>query len=332
MTKFSKTKVYKSLNILLKALILFCAYYFVYVELFKEKKLAELTSITSQSYNNKSVVFLIIAIFLVIVNWSIETYKWKFLISKLEKISFLKSFQAVLAGLTISIFTPNRVGEFFGRAFVLKRKNIPSGILMTIVGSYSQLLVSIGVGAIAFVCFVETTDVSLYLSTQLSLIIKLTSIVIFLLLLFLFFNVSKLHKLLKGKRWKKINKIFNIINLYKKRELAYVLLLSSFRYLIFSFQFYLIFLFLGFEISLLTSFLLTSVIYFIITAIPTIALAELGVRGTVSVAVFSLFYGNAFNDTLAILVISTSSIIWLMNVIIPALLGSFPLVKLKYFK
>jgi uncharacterized membrane protein YbhN (UPF0104 family) len=332
MTKFSKTKVYKSLNILLKALILFCAYYFVYLELFKERKLADLMTIASQNIDKKSVVFLIIALFLVVVNWSVETYKWKFLISKLEKISFLKSFQAVLAGLTISIFTPNRVGEFFGRAFVLKRKNIPSGILMTVVGSYSQLLVSIGVGTIAFVYFVEITDVSLYLSAQLSLIIKIISITLFLFLLLLFFNVYKLDKLLKGKRWKKINNIFNIISLYRKRELAYVLLLSSFRYLVFSFQFYLIFLFLEFEINLLTSFLLTSVIYFVITAIPTIALAELGVRGTVSVAVFSLFYGNAFNETLALNVISTSSIIWLMNVIIPALLGSFPLVKLKYFK
>jgi len=329
---FNKTKVYKYLDILLKALILFFAYYFVYVELFKEKKLAELISLINQNLDKKSVVFLVLAIIFVFINWSIETYKWKFLISKLEKINFLKSFQAVLAGLTISIFTPNRVGEFFGRAFVLKKRNIPSGILITIIGSYSQLLISIVVGTIAFIYFVETTDVSTYLSSPVDLIIEILSVVLSSILLLLFFNIYKINTFFNRNSWKKINKILTVLHLYKKKELASVLFLSSLRYIVFSFQFYLLFLVFGFNPGFFTSFLLTSVIYFIITAIPTIALAELGVRGTVSVTIFRLYYENSFDEKLAIIIISTSSIIWLINVIIPALIGSYPLTKLKYFK
>jgi uncharacterized membrane protein YbhN (UPF0104 family) len=203
---------------------------------------------------------------------------------------------------------------------------------MTIVGSYSQLLVSIGVGAIAFVCFVETKDVTPYLTSQLSLVVEILSILVFLILLFLFFNIYKLNKLSNKKRWKGINKIFETIRLYRRKELAYILFLSSVRYLVFSFQFYLLFLVFNFEIDLLTSFFLTSVIYFVITIIPTVALAELGVRGSVSIAVFSLFYGSSFNNHMALVIVSSSSILWLINVIIPALIGSYPLVKLKYFK
>ena len=33
-----------------------------------------------------------------------------------------KSLMAVFSGITISIFTPNRIGEYFGRVFILKKK------------------------------------------------------------------------------------------------------------------------------------------------------------------------------------------------------------------
>ncbi|MBE9468956.1 MAG: hypothetical protein IMY72_11655, partial [Bacteroidetes bacterium] len=56
-----------------------------------------------------------------------------------------------MSGVTVSIFTPNRVGEFGGRIFVLKRKNRVSAIFATIVGSFSQLIITIVVGLISLI-------------------------------------------------------------------------------------------------------------------------------------------------------------------------------------
>ena len=54
--------------------------------------------------------------------------------------------------------------------------------------------------------------------------------------------------------------------------------------------------------------------YFLITAIPTYALAEIGVRGSVAAAVFGV-YGIE-----ALPVISASLIIWIVNLAIPSLI------------
>ena len=68
--------------------------------------------------------YLIIALILVPVNWGIETFKWKYLIKKIEYISFSKAFKSILSGVTIGIFTPNRMGEFAGRIFYLESDEI----------------------------------------------------------------------------------------------------------------------------------------------------------------------------------------------------------------
>ena len=77
------------------------------------------------------------------MNWGIEAVKWRYLIRKLKKLSFIKSFTAILSRVTISTFLPNRTGEYLGRVYILDKANRIHGILITIVGSISQLLVTV---------------------------------------------------------------------------------------------------------------------------------------------------------------------------------------------
>jgi hypothetical protein len=102
--------------------------------------------------NNVLTVSLLL-FFLMIINWGIESYKWRMLIRQTESVSFLRSFQAVLGGLAVSVFTPNRVGEFFGRAFILEKTDPLKAIVLTLVGSFSQLLVTIVFGTLAYLFF-----------------------------------------------------------------------------------------------------------------------------------------------------------------------------------
>ena len=89
------------------------------------------------------------------VNWIFETLKWRVLIEKVEKLSFKKSFAAIIAGVTLSIFTPNRIGEYGGRILFVKAKNNWKSVIATLVGSFSQLLIILSAGMLGFTYFVS---------------------------------------------------------------------------------------------------------------------------------------------------------------------------------
>ena len=82
------------------------------------------------------------------VNWGIETRKWQLLVHHVQPFSFLKSFKSVLSGCSITMITPNRIGEYGGRILYIKEENRIKGISLTLVGSISQLLVTMIMGCI----------------------------------------------------------------------------------------------------------------------------------------------------------------------------------------
>ena len=62
---------------------------------------------------------------------------------KEENVSLWLSIKAVFLGITVSIFTPNRVGEFWWPRFCLEKANRIKAILITILGNMGQLLATI---------------------------------------------------------------------------------------------------------------------------------------------------------------------------------------------
>ena len=84
------------------------------------------------------------------VNWSLEALKWKLLISPLESISYKTSLKGIFSGITMSIFTPNRVGEFAGRVFFLEKADKIQASIMSLIGSLMQLVITIIAGVLAY--------------------------------------------------------------------------------------------------------------------------------------------------------------------------------------
>ncbi|MGH2552666.1 MAG: hypothetical protein ACRDEB_03050, partial [Chitinophagaceae bacterium] len=85
------------------------------------------------------------------VNWAIEAVKWKISVKKIQEVSFLKAFRAVLSGVSFSVSTPNRVGEYLGRVLYMNAGNKLKTISITIVGSISQLIITLMMGCISLV-------------------------------------------------------------------------------------------------------------------------------------------------------------------------------------
>ena len=108
----------KILNAIVKILMFGGLLFVLYRQLFVNEKI----DVAYEHFllNFKGNYFLLsVVFFLMLINWTIESIKWKLLIDKLHPISWLEAIEGILFGVTFSLFTPSRVGEFGGRVFAL---------------------------------------------------------------------------------------------------------------------------------------------------------------------------------------------------------------------
>ena len=335
----NKAKVKKSFNILIKAFIVLAAYGFLYYQLFHKDKLNNVVEALG-NYADKPEVWQVLAFVLVlmVVNWSIEAIKWRYLLKKEEVIGFLKSLKAVFAGMTVSIFTPNRVGEFLGRVFILRKANPWRAIFITIIGSYSQLLVTLIVGYVSFVYFsfhylLDGEIISTYFFYALAAV----SGVGILLLILLYLNLRIIDPIINrliNSRCKKIGQYFTVFSRFDTLTLIKVFALSLLRYSVFTFQFVLLARVFDVPVPWFDGVMLVSLMFFVMTAIPTITLAELGVRGSVTISIFQIYleYHKVFTPAMEFGVFSASTVLWLINLAIPAIIGTLFVFQLRFFK
>lgn len=334
-----KTKVKKTYNFLLRLAIVLATYTFLYRQLFIKRDLEAFYNTFLEQFQQGFFLECLLIIFLLMfVNWGLEAWKWQFQISKIEKVSFFRSFQAILTGISVSAFLPNRVGDYFGRVFILEKGNHIEGILITIVGSISQFIATFFIGSLALVFFLPLfSDTSDYLYGYFYHAMLAMIIIANILTLIFYFNISVLTGLLQKisfKRWQKFREHVIAFSYFNRAELFKILSISILRYLIFSTQFYLLLRTFSLPIPVHYAYILIPVIYLLITAIPTVALSELGVRGSVSIYIFSLYFVQMGlqPEAYEVRVFSASSMIWLINIVLPALVGTFLVFRLKFFR
>ena len=256
------------------------------------------------------------------INWGLEALKWKILIHSLEEITFAKSLKSIFSGITISIFTPNRVGEFAGRIFFLEKANKIEATIKSFIGSFSQLFVTIIVGLTAlFFYYKMGYDNSHPILEITNWDVILFSIIICISLI-LFLIVFKTKIFFFAKPVKNLNALFET----KKKQLLSVLVLSVIRYFVFSVQYYLALRVFNVHLDFATAFTLIAITFLITSAIPTFAISEIAVRGATAV----YFFSAVTNDSTA--VVAASLLLWIINLAIPALIGEFFVWNLKFFK
>jgi len=95
------------------------------------------------------------------------------------------------------------------------------------------------------------------------------------------------------------------------------------RYFVFSIQFYLAVKFFGIEMSLIDAGLAISLTWFVMAIIPTVGISEIGVRGSVALFFFGIFVQNP------VAVVSATLLLWIVNLALPAIIGSLGIVRIK---
>lgn len=330
-------KVRKTLDIATRLIIAAVSLSYIFYRIYALPE-GQVNTFFESVLNGDNLIYVALALILMmVINWGIEALKWKFLIGQAEKINFITSFEAVLGGLAVSIFTPNRVGEFMGRVFILKKTDPLKAILLTIVGSFSQLLVTLVVGTVAYLFFAPRyLSILMYDSTWLVTGFSFSLVTVSLFSLFVFFNISALHRitiLIPEKYSIRVRNSIDAMANCPRSLLLNTVVLSLLRYIVFSAQFYLAIRLMGVHFTVLQCTMVIPVIYLALAAIPTVALSELGVRGSVSVFLFGLLAEAGVLDSAAALaVISASTLIWFINIAIPSLAGVIVIFRLKFFR
>ena len=298
----------------IKLLIAAVAFIFIYYRVISRDDFSGILSNYKEIFNEQgSRSILISVMLLMLVNWSLEALKWKLMMQKLETIPFARALAAVFSGLTVSFFTPNRIGEYAGRIFHLRSPNRIKGTLVTVFENLSQLIVTIVIGSLSLILFLKDySGLHEYIVWATGILMIIFSAT----LLFLFLEVPVLDKsILKMDRLKKLVKYLEVLSEYRKSELLRLLGLAFARYIVFTMQYILLLKMFGIEAPLNSLILMINMIFFVMTLVPTFALTEIGVRG----AVATYFLSKVSPDGIAVLDASIS--LWLINLVIPALLG-----------
>jgi hypothetical protein len=299
--------------------------YSIYSQIRKQPDIGRSWQHIRYSFSSPVIWNLFFVIALMIVNWTIETLKWKLCIQRIQNISFITAFKAVLSGVSFSVSTPNRVGEYLGRVLYMDDGNRLKAISLTITGSVSQLIVTLIMGLGGLVMLRSPVEAAGFISPfWVDIIFYGTLGVLFFLTLFYFriaWLVKWIDRLPGSKRYAWL---FQTLEDFNATLLLQLLSLSALRFFVFIVQYYLVFGLFDVDVSRAQTLWTVSVSFLVMAVIPTIALfTDLTLRGKVSLKLLGLFSSNQLGISLA------SVTIWFINLIIPALAGSLLILSIK---
>lgn len=323
----------KNIKIILNYVVgplLFCLLaYSIYQQILRQPNWKQSLQQIAQSFNSTSVFQLTLVIVLLFVNWGIEALKWQKVIGKIQPIRWIQCLKAIFTGTTLAFFTPNRMGEYLGRVLYIEPGKRGQAISLTLVCSMAQLLVTLWLG-IAGMLMIRgdlVSNIGESSSIWLNSILYFAGIgVVFLTLLY--FKLSWVIRLIERiPRIEQFVRYVRVLDNFNATILWQILSLSLIRYLVFIAQYYLLFKVFEVQLTGWQVFWAVSVVFLVLAIVPTIALVtELGVRWKTSIEVIQLFSANLVG------IMATSLAIWIINLVIPALIGSLLILNIRLFR
>lgn len=305
--------------------------YSIYQQVQHHKDLDQSWNLIKQTLVEKGWKVISFVFVLMILNWGLEARKWQLLATKVQPISYWSAYKAILTGQAFALNTINRSGDFVGKVLYLEEGNRLRAIGLSLIGSMSQILVTFSLGFISLTILRFTLLDNQAILPGLS-VFWLDALLIGLIPgIFLFgvfyFNVALVIRWMERIPFVSKYKFFleKMENLHNK-ELTRILLLSLFRYVVFVVQNVLLLKVFGVAANWQILVCLISVLFMLMAMIPTIALAELGIRGKLSLELFGLVSTNQLS------ILGASAGIWIINLIIPAMFGTVFLLGLRLFK
>ena len=257
-------------------------------------------------------LYLLPLVSLMFINWILEAVKWQQLLKPLQKIDLYKSLKSVVSGVSLSFITVGGVGDYFGRSMFVDKKNLKSLIGVTVAGGVYQNLVTYFAGGIGIILYIEYQFKEVFYGLWLLL---------FVLFLLVFYLVLRVHLVSKIKFLKPFT---YALSAYTLNEKLFIFSLSFSRYVIILVQYYLILQALQVQIGYTDFFTGIALMLLLKSSIPRFSfLSDLGIREFSAL----LFFTKIGLEPAVI--ISSTLMLWVINVLTPAIIGIFFILNRK---
>ena len=274
---------------------------------------------------------LILAFLLLGLNMWAEAFKWKVLVGSIQKVSVAKAIKATLSGNALVFNSINRIGESAARSVYLDEGNRLKGMAIAMVGSMSLILVTLIMGILGLLYMRAFILDATHRLEGLSMfwLNGLISVLCFgtILLGMIYYKLSWLIRLIEKvpfvARYRFV--VEHLENLHWW-FLTKILLLSLLRYVVYIAQYVLVMQVFKVEADVSDTAALVTVMMVVLLIIPSITLADLGIRGEVSLHLFGLISSNMLG------IIAAVGSIWIINLIVPAIAGSIFLLSIRLFR
>ena len=255
------------------------------------------------------------------LNIGLESLKWRQLVRHAQALSFGKALASVLSGITFSLITPNRIGEYPGRLLFLKQQNAPRLISVSVLGAFAQLIALFTFGLAGMIYY----NVRFPGPVALAALCGTVAVILVLLLLYRKYDwwgprLERVRLLSRLKTYKAELRQFSTA------EKAQIILISLLRFGIFTGQYLLLLLWLGVDLPILDGYLLSALFFWAMAVIPTISLAEIGIRAKVSLFLFGAFSADGVG------ILGATFLLWCLNLAVPAIAGSILMLRVRFIK
>ncbi|MEA1877437.1 MAG: lysylphosphatidylglycerol synthase domain-containing protein [Bacteroidota bacterium] len=309
----------------IKLTITLLAFGFIAWKLIQFDKLPQAWELFSLQLRKSPLIWVLAALAGMPLNFFFEITKWNLLIRKIHHLSFPMASRAVFSGLTMAMLTPNRIGEIFSRVFVLPPDKRIEGIGYSGINSLAQIVIVQLCGLVGMGVLLLHLPFKDNASHPLTYWVILVSIVISIILILIFMNLNWLSRIILLTRLdKKLPGLGKAFESLSKRDKWLALGLSAAKYVTFSLQLFFLLRYFGVDVAAGIGIPSIMTIFLLLNFLPVIAIGEAGIRGSVTLLILGLFSDADLG------ILAASLVLWMLNVALPALAGSFLMRDIKF--
>jgi hypothetical protein len=260
------------------------------------------------------------------LNWLAETEKWYQFVRHYEPMPRHRAVMAVLAGVSLSLFTPNRVGEYGGRMLFVRPANQWNAIIANLVGNFCQFIVLLGTGVVGMAYTLHRFQLMDPLWGRL---IVAAAAAGFVVMLWIYLHIEGVVVFLRKMpffgqfRWVGKRLRLDVLREFNRRELFDILRWALIRYAVYATQYFLLLRFFGIQVDFWGGYAGIAGLFLLQTSIPLPPMTGLMARGNMAVLLWSQFGSNELSA------LAATFSLWVINLILPALIGTFCLLHVN---
>ncbi len=315
------------LNYVVGPLVFCLVLYSIYRQVHRQPDWKQSVHQLFEAFSGESLLMLLGVFMLMFFNWGIEARKWQISLKGVQQLGLGRALKGVFTGNTMALFTPNRVGEYVGRIIYVEEEKRLASMPLTFVCSIAQLVITF-IAGLCGMLYLRETAVNEGFHFIWFNVLWISIAVVAITLLLVYFRLSMIVGWLgRFSFMKNIRKYIEVLKNFEATVLLRILSLSAGRYLVFLVQYYLLFKAFGVDLGWWECFFSVSVVFLTLAIIPSIAVfTDLGIRWKTSMELVTIYSSNTVG------ILAASFAIWIINLVIPALIGSLLILSVRLFR